>query len=212
AVAGVRVIPLMVEEELVARAEALCAAADAPVLSVLPFRPCRVGMVITGSEIFHGRIQDRFGPVLRQKFAALGSAIMGERRTTDEVNHTRNAILAFVREGADMVVVTGGMSVDPDDRTPAAIRAAGAGIIAYGAPVLPGAMFLLASLDRSGESVPVLGLPGCVMYHRATIFDLVVPRLLAGLSVTADDIAGMGHGGLCLNCAECRFPACAYGV
>ena len=212
AVAGVRVVPLMVEERLVADAEALCAKAEIPVVSVLPFRPAKVGMIITGSEIYHGRIKDGFGPVLRKKFARLGSSVLGERTTSDDVEMTKDAIHAFAREGADMIVLTGGMSVDPDDLTPTSIRESGAEVVTYGAPVFPGAMFLLAFLPTERGRIPVLGLPGCVMYHRASIFDLVVPRLLAGIDVTLDDIAGMGHGGFCASCPDCHFPNCTYGV
>jgi molybdopterin biosynthesis enzyme len=120
---------------------------------------------------------------------------------------TRDAILAFIAEGADMVVVTGGMSVDPDDRTPTAIRATGADVITYGSPTFPGVMFMLARLG----GVPILGLPGCVMYYRASVFDLVVPRLLAGVEITRDDIVAMGHGGFCATCDVCRYPVCPFG-
>lgn len=210
-VAGVRVVPLMVEDRLVSEAEKLCAEAEYPVLSVLPFKSVRVGVVITGNEIYHGRITDAFGPVLRKKFEDLGGSIIGERMSSDDVATTKDAILSFVEEGADMVMVTGGMSVDPDDLTPTSIRATGARVVTYGAPVFPGAMFLLSTLDTAWGEVPVLGLPGCVMYHRASIFDIIVPRLLAGMEVTAEDIARLGHGGFCAMCSECRFPACEFG-
>ncbi|WMW66206.1 molybdopterin-binding protein [Nitratidesulfovibrio liaohensis] len=204
-VAGMRVIPLIVHEQLLHEAER--ALDGVPVVSVLPFRRARVGMVTTGSEVFHGRIKDKFGPVVRRKFADLGSEVVRQVLVADDRDATARAIRELVDEGADMVVVTGGMSVDPDDQTPAGIRAAGARVVAYGAPVLPGSMFMLAYL---GE-VPVMGLPGCVMYHRASIFDLVAPRLLAGLAVTREDITALGHGGLCLGCQECRYPACPFG-
>ena len=132
--------------------------------------------------------------------------------TSDEVSMTASAIADFLHQGADMIVVTGGMSVDPDDRTPAAIRASGAQILSYGAPVYPGAMFLLAYASGPGGRVPVLGLPGCVMYHKASIFDLIVPRLLAGVEVTAEDIAALGHGGFCAGCPECAYPVCPFGT
>ncbi len=212
AVAGVRVIPLTVPESLIANAERLCADAAGPVISVLPFRPFRVGVIITGSEVYHGRIKDGFGPVLRKKFAALGCSILDEIMTPDDVDMSRDAILSLAGAGADMIALTGGMSVDPDDRTPAAIRASGAEIVSYGAPVFPGAMFLLARLASERGVVPVMGLPGCVMYHRASIFDLIVPRLLAGVDVTAEDIARLGHGGFCANCPDCRYPCCPFGV
>lgn len=210
-VAGVRVVPLMIEEGVISRAEGVCAESGEPVLEILPFRGAKIGVVVTGSEIYHGRIKDRFGPVLREKFSALGCTVMGERATSDDIEMTKSAILSFASEGADMIVATGGMSVDPDDLTPASIRAAGAVETVYGAPVFPGAMFLLASLETSSGAIPILGLPGCVMYHRASIFDLVVPRLLAGVKVGVEEIAELGHGGFCANCAECVFPACGYG-
>ncbi|WP_035040185.1 molybdopterin-binding protein [Desulfovibrio sp. X2] len=205
-VAGARVIPLMVEEDKMRQVEALCAAAG-PVIQVKPFRSLRVGMVTTGSEVYHGRIKDKFGPVLKRKFEHLGSRILRQIIVSDDVAMTVSAIHQLLVEGAQMIVVTGGMSVDPDDQTPTSIREAGGKLTAYGAPVLPGAMFLLAHIG----TVPVLGLPGCVMYHKASIFDLVVPRLLAGEEVTREDLAGLGHGGFCAACPECRYPVCPFG-
>ncbi len=207
AVGGTRVIPLIIEEDKIARAEKAALRAVLPILEVLPLRAARVGIVTTGSEIYHGRIKDGFGPVLERKFGELGCSILGQRFTSDDEDLTSSAVRAFAHGGADMIVVTGGMSVDPDDRTPASIRRAGAEIVSYGAPTFPGAMFLLAFLD----DIPVLGLPGCVMYHKASIFDLIVPRLLAGLTVTARDIALLGHGGFCAACPECRYPVCPFG-
>ena len=207
-VAGTRVVPLLIDDE---KLRALEGMVGSPVVEVLPLRRFQVGMVTTGSEVFYGRIQDGFGPVLRKKFAGLGSSVMGQTLTSDDVEMTASAIAAFLQQGADMVVVTGGMSVDPDDRTPAAIRAAGAEVVSYGAPVYPGAMFLLAYARTPKGRVPVLGLPGCVMYHKASIFDLLVPRLLAGLDVTAEDVAVLGHGGFCSACPECRYPVCPFG-
>jgi molybdopterin biosynthesis enzyme len=203
-VAGTRVIPLLIEEEKIARMEAL---AQKSIIDVLPLRSALVGIVTTGSEVYSGRVQDGFGPVLKRKFADLGCRILDQRFTGDDVDTTSKAILSLIGEGADMITVTGGMSVDPDDNTPASILKAGADIISYGAPTFPGAMFLLARLEK----VPVLGLPGCVMYHKASIFDLIVPRLLAGLSVSARDIALLGHGGYCAECGECRYPICPFG-
>ena len=205
-VAGTRVVPLVIDEEKIQRVEAICA--EYPyVLGVRPFQHFNVGLVTTGSEVFHRRIKDKFGPVIRKKFALLGSSVMDQRMTSDDPVMTRDAILAFIAEGAQMVVVTGGMSVDPDDQTPASIRATGAEVITYGAPTFPGVMFMIAELD----GVPILGLPGCVMYYRASIFDLVVPRLLAGDKVTREDIVNMGHGGFCATCEVCHYPICPFG-
>ena len=206
AVAGTRVVPLVVREEKILRVEAICAEYG-HVVSVRPFRSLKVGVVTTGNEVFSGRIKDRFGPVIRKKFSRLGSSVMGQRLTSDDPAMTRDAILAYAAEGAEMIVVTGGMSVDPDDQTPTAIRATGAEIVTYGSPTFPGVMFLLAYLD----GVPILGLPGCVMYYRASIFDLVVPRLLAGETVAREDIVALGHGGFCAACDVCRYPVCPFG-
>jgi hypothetical protein len=206
ALAGTRIIPLVTGKNKIETVEEICAA-HFPIVEVRPFAALTVGIVTTGSEVYHGRIEDRFGPVVQVKFAELGSRILRQEFVSDDIEMTVKAIHGLIEDGAQMVAVTGGMSVDPDDQTPAAIRAAGGKVVTYGAPVLPGAMFMLAYIG----DVPVLGLPGCVMYYRASIFDLVVPRLLAGDTVTREDIAAMGHGGFCSSCEECRFPSCAFG-
>jgi molybdenum cofactor synthesis domain-containing protein len=207
--AGVHITPLVMPDATLRSAEALCAPGlgVGPLIQVRPLRPHKVGVVTTGSEVYKGRIKDGFGPVLREKFARLGSQMFRQMLVSDDEDMTVKAIEALLALGADFLVVTGGMSVDPDDRTPAAIRAAGAEIVCYGAPVLPGAMFLLGYLG----SVPIVGLPGCVMYFKSSIFDLVVPRLLAGDRLSRSDIAALGHGGYCSACAECRFPMCPFG-
>lgn len=206
AAAGTRVIPLVVEEENVRRAEEFCRQHH-PVIEVKPMAEWPIGVVTTGSEVYGGLIKDEFGPVVEKKFSELGGSVMRQVLVSDDRDMTVKAILELIDEGAKMVVVTGGMSVDPDDRTPASIRATGAEVIAYGAPVFPGAMFMLAYKN----DVPIIGLPGCVMYHKATIFDLVVPRILAGETVTLQDIQNMGHGGFCAGCPECRYPLCGFG-
>ncbi|MEF2229311.1 MAG: molybdopterin-binding protein [Pseudodesulfovibrio sp.] len=204
--AGVRVLPLAVPEELVIAAEQLLAEGR-PMVQVRPLKPAKVGIVVTGSEVYKGLIEDKFGPVVKRKFKSYGCTVLGKRLVSDDEAMTAKAIRGFLDEGAEFIVVTGGMSVDPDDRTPSAIRSAGAEVITYGAPILPGAMFMLA---RIGD-IPVLGLPGCVMYYRASIFDLVVPRLLSGEDVTRDDILALGYGGFCEGCDTCRYPVCGFG-
>jgi molybdopterin biosynthesis enzyme len=205
-VAGTRIIPLTIKEEALQAAEALCRPM-APVIAVRPVRPHLVGLITTGSEVYHQRIEDRFGPVVMEKVAALGSRVLRQIYVQDDIRMTVDAIEALIVEGAQIVLITGGMSVDPDDLTPGSIRATGAEIITYGAPVLPGAMFMLAYLgDR-----PIIGLPGCVMYHAASIFDLLLPRILAGERLTKADIVDLGHGGLCMGCNDCRYPCCGFG-
>lgn len=204
--AGTRIIPLSIDENRLIEAEDVCKE-NFPIIEVKPFASLDVGIVVTGSEVYSGRIEDGFGPVVQKKFEELGSRIMRKEIVSDEVDMTVSAIRAFIADGAGMVAVTGGMSVDPDDLTPAAIRAAGGRIVSYGAPVLPGAMFMLAYIGK----VAVLGLPGCVMYHRASIFDLIVPRILAGDEILKSDLVQMGHGGFCSSCKTCRFPSCSFG-
>lgn len=205
-VASTRVIPLIVSETCVETAERLCEASF-PLIQVKPFQSFDVGMVTTGSEVYHGRIKDKFGPVLKKKFKKLGSRITRQIFVSDNVEMTVSAIHELIREGVQMVALTGGMSVDPDDQTPASIRAAGAEIVSYGAPTFPGAMFLVGYIG----GIPVVGLPGCVMYYRASIFDLIIPRLLTGEKVRREDIVNLGHGGFCATCKECSYPLCSFG-
>lgn len=206
AVAGARIIPLVCEEEKIRQVEKICQN-NAPVIQIKPFLPKKVGVVTTGSEVYSGRIQDKFGPVLREKFGKLGCPVMGQTLVSDDIDMTVSAIKDFLNQGAELIAVTGGMSVDPDDQTPASIRAAGGQVVTYGAPVFPGAMFMLAFIGN----VPVVGLPGCVMYFRASIFELVVHRILAGETVTKTDIIELGHGGYCSGCKDCRYPICGFG-
>ncbi len=204
--AGCRVVPLVIEENKVERVEDYCCESG-PLVEVKQLRPHKVGVVTTGSEVYHGRIKDQFGPVIKRKFESLGSEIIRQIFVPDDEGMISDAIRTLVDEGAELITATGGMSVDPDDLTPSAIRGAGGEVVIYGAPVLPGSMFMLAYIGR----VPVLGLPGCVMYNKNTIFDLVVPRILAGENVSRRDVVRLAHGGLCAGCIECRFPDCSFG-
>ena len=207
--AGTRIIPLVIEKEKMEAAKA--AAGDAPLFNILPFVHKKVGIVTTGSEVAKGRIKDTFGPVIKDKVAAYPSEVIGQTYCEDNKDEIRDAVLAHIENGADLVICTGGMSVDPDDMTPGAIASTGAHIVTYGAPVLPGAMMLVSYYDNNGKTVPVLGLPGCVMYAKRTIFDLVLPRVMADDPITPEDIAALGEGGLCLNCKVCTFPNCGFG-
>lgn len=204
-VAGTRVIPLVIEEEKIKLVQA--AAEGHPIVEVWPLEPKKVGIVTTGNEVFHGRIKDGFGPALERKMTHYGCEIIRQVIVPDDPRVIIQAIKDVRQAGAEIVLTTGGMSVDPDDLTPFSIRELGAEIISYGAPVLPGAMFLLAYW----QGIPILGLPGCVMYARQTIFDLVFPRLLAGEVLTKQDLIRLGHGGLCMECPECHYPACSFG-
>lgn len=205
-VAGMRVIPLVIERSRMEEARA--AAGEAPLIQVRPFRQKKCGVISTGNEVYYGRIEDTFTPVIADKLAEYGGTVTQQIRLPDDPGRITDAINAMLDDGLDMVVVTGGMSVDPDDRTPLAIRNSQADVVSYGAPVLPGAMFLLAYTE---DGRPVVGLPGCVMYSRRTIFDLVLPSLAADVPVTREQLVDFGEGGLCLQCEQCTFPDCAFG-
>ena len=204
--AGMRVIPLIIEEERLRAAEA--AAGTAPLLKLLPYVKKTAAIVATGSEVKNDLIQDTFTPVVRDKLAAYGIETVSVLYSGDGVDNVANAIAETRQTGADLILCTGGMSVDPDDNTPGGIRQSGARIVTYGAPVLPGAMFLLGYFE---DDTPIMGLPGCVMYAGATIFDLALPRIAAGVEMTRTDFAVMGEGGLCLGCRPCHWPDCPFG-
>jgi len=164
--------------------------------------------VTTGNEVFHGRIEDRFTPVIVEKVREYGARIAGHVISDDDSGRIAAGIRGLLADGADLVICTGGMSVDPDDNTPGGIKASGARIVTYGAPVLPGAMFLLGYYE---DGTVVCGLPGCVMYAGATIFDLVLPRIAAGVKISKADLVTLGEGGLCLGCKPCHWPNCPFG-
>lgn len=203
--AGTRIIPLFIAESAMQKAESILA--DGPIIEIIPLKKMKVGIVTTGSEVYSGIIEDAFGPVLVRKFSALGSNVEKQLFADDDDDMIAECINQLVNEGMDIIGITGGMSVDPDDRTPSGIRKAGGEVVSYGAPVLPGAMFMLSYIG----DIPVVGLPGCVMYSSTSIFDLIVPRLLAGEKITKKDINRLAHGGLCLNCETCTFPVCGFG-
>ena len=204
--AGMRVIPLVIAEEKVQAAEK--AAGAEPLLRLLPFVKKTAAIVTTGSEVVKGLIQDAFTPVVERKLAEYGISVIHHVLVEDDHEKEVAEILKAKSTGADLIICTGGMSVDPDDRTPAAIRDSGAKIISYGAPVLPGSMLLLGYY---ADGTPIMGLPGCVMYAKATIFDILMPRVAANVPITREDISRLGHGGLCLGCESCHYPVCPFG-
>ena len=204
--AGMRVIPLVIPEEKLQAAEK--AAGGAPLLELKPWVRRTAAIVATGSEVKKGLIQDTFTPVVKDKLAAYGMETISIAYSGDGVENVANAVAEARATGADVILCTGGMSVDPDDNTPGGIKESGAKIVTYGAPVLPGAMFLLGYYD---DGTPVMGLPGCVMYAGATIFDLMLPWVAADVPVTRQQIVALGEGGLCLGCKPCHWPACPFG-
>jgi hypothetical protein len=205
-VAATRIIPLTTAIEKIDRLVAICRNKQ-PIVRVLPFRHLKVGAVVTGTEVYKGIIHDAFDEFVKTIIVSYGCEVADKLIVPDDTRAISDAINQLVASGCDLIVTTGGLSVDPDDVTREGILETGARLVAYGAPVLPGAMFLYALYDN----IPIIGLPACVYYHRATAFDLILPRILAGETITRGDIIAMGHGGLCLNCEQCRFPACPFG-
>ncbi len=189
-VAGTRTIPVLVKEELIQQAEALCK--DHPIVTILPMPTRKIHLIVTGSEVYTGRIKDGFEPVVRKKVGEMGSNLADKKLVTDDPDQIANLIQDAHKAGAELILVSGGMSVDPDDKTPEGIRRSGAKIESHGFPVLPGSMFLMAYLNDT----PVLGLSGCVLHDPFSAFDILLPRLLAGEKITRSDIMAMGHGGL----------------
>jgi molybdenum cofactor synthesis domain-containing protein len=205
-VAATRAIPLVMKRAPIERAAAI-ARQNGSVVSVQTLRRARVGLVITGNEVYHGLIEDRFAPILSEKVKALGSEVAGLAFAPDDKELISQAICSHLAKGCDLILLSGGMSVDPDDVTRHGIRLAGATELHYGSSVLPGAMFLVAYL---GE-VPLLGVPACGLFHRITVLDLVMPRILAGERIGKAELAFLGHGGLCRDCPECTYPHCSFG-
>lgn len=205
-VAATRAIPLVMKRAPVERAAAI-AAQNGGVISVRPLRQGKAGLIITGNEVYHGLIQDRFAPILSQKLIDLGCDVDRVSFAPDDAEIIRRTICSYIEHGCDLVLLSGGMSVDPDDVTRKGIRLAGADEVHYGAAALPGAMFLVAYIGQ----VPLIGVPACGLHHRTTVLDLVLPRILAGEKIGKKELAFLGHGGLCQDCPECIYPHCAFG-
>lgn len=203
--ASMRIVPLVTEERQIAEAEALCA--DKQLYDLRPFKPLKVGIIITGSEIYHGRIKDKFERVARAKLAHYPAEILGVHVCDDELDMIVGAGRALLAEGAELLIFSGGMSVDPDDLTPSAIREMGAEIISYGVPSQPGNMTLVAYLDQAA----LLGVPGAAISRPTTMFDVLLPQIFCGDPLTKDDLIRLGEGGLCQMCDNCHFPNCTFG-
>ncbi len=204
--AGMRIIPLVIEEARMNAVKKI--GAEKPILEIKPFVRKTAAVITTGNEVYYGRIQDTFTPVIKEKLEQFGVEVLFHEVVPDGDEKILRAIQNARKSGADLILCTGGMSVDPDDRTPGAIQKSGAEVITYGAPVLPGAMLVLGYYE---DNTPILGLPGCVMYAKATVFDLLLPRVLADVRIEKKEIAAMGHGGLCLGCETCHYPICSFG-
>ena len=228
-VGGTRAIPLIIKRRIVEEAVNI-ACAGRKILAVKEMRKPKAGVVITGSEVYYGRIQDGFGPVIRKKIEGYGGEVKGIYFAPDDDTFIAARLRELIDDGCDLLITTGGMSVDPDDVTRFAIRHLGAEETVYGSPVLPGSMFLVAYLKNSNKSsvmsnalkkeegssscpsqIPILGIPACGLHDKVTVFDLLLPRVLAGEKIGRNELAELGHGGLCMHCPECRYPVCPFG-
>jgi len=206
AVGATRIISLTAPERQIEKVENWCEKYG-PIIGILPYRVLNIGVVVTGNEFFHGRTEDRFDDRVGKKISNLGSHVVKKKVVADEIHRIAQALIELQNENVDLILVTGGLSVDPDDVTRAGVKKAGTRIIFYGTPILPGAMFLYGMLGKK----PVLGLPACVFHHNATLFDLVFPRILAGETLKRREINLLGHGGYCRNCDPCHYPVCPFG-
>lgn len=205
-IAATRAIPLIMKRSSIERAAAI-AGRHGGVVAVRPLPKSKAGLIITGSEIYQGLIEDRFAPILTEKVAALGSEIAALAYAPDDADIIRQRIRSHLDQGCNLLLLTGGMSVDPDDVTRHGIRMAGAAEIHYGSATLPGAMFLVAYIG----DIPLLGVPACALYHQTTALDLILPRVLAGEKIDKKELALLGHGGLCRDCPQCIYPHCPFG-
>lgn len=203
--ASMRIVPLVTKEEQIIRAEKLCESRK--LLNLLPYKPLKTGIVITGSEIYHGRIQDKFEAVARKKLSGYPGQVLGAAVCDDDLDMLVRSAQDFLAKGADFLIFSGGMSVDPDDLTPAAIRRLGCDVISHGVPSQPGNMTLMAYLG----DIPVMGVPGAAISLPTTIFDVMLPQVFSGVRFTKQDLVNLGDGGLCQLCKACHFPNCTFG-
>lgn len=209
-VAATRAIPLVMKRAPIERAASIAssiASSDTGTIRVKPMKKLKTGLIITGSEVYEGLIEDGFAPLLSRKIDDLGSMILSVEYTPDDSHRIQQAVEKCMDSGCDLILLTGGMSVDPDDVTRMGISQAGATQMHYGTAVLPGAMFLVAYIN----DLPLLGVPACGLHHRITVLDLILPRIMAGERIGKKELAFFGHGGLCMDCKECTFPHCPFG-
>jgi molybdenum cofactor synthesis domain-containing protein len=206
AVAGTRAIPLVIQDSKIRKVEEICRR-EGPILKILPFRKKKVGILVTGSEIFENRINDRSAKIVERKVEAVGSRVIRKAVVPDEPAAIAEKIREMKSAGCQIIVTTGGLSVDPDDATLEGIQRSGAEVIFYGVPILPGSMFVWATI----EGTTILGAPACVIHDPTTTLDLFLPRAVADISISREEIVAMGHGGFCLKCPVCRYPICPFG-
>jgi len=207
--AGTRAIPLFLERNSLR--QALSVLGDKPLFTVTPLRKARIGVLVTGTEVFNGLIEDKFIPVMTSKALQYGCTVVHTDIVPDDKKLIAAAIRKMKEAGADLIVTTGGMSVDPGDVTRPALMEAGLSDMLYGMPVLPGSMAMVGRMEHEGHEIQVMGVPACALFFKNTVFDLLLPRLLAGRRITRAELARMGEGGFCQACRICTYPKCGFG-
>lgn len=205
-VATAKVIPLTMEKTNVEAAEQICRQTG-PIVDVLPFHPLKTGIIVTGTEVYEGRIQDRFGALLKEKISAYGAELLELYYAPDDTDFIYQKMIELLKNGAEIILVSGGMAVDADDVTPQAIQKMAWDVVTYGVPVLPGAMCMVAY----NRQVPIIGIPACAMFSKTTVLDLILPKILAKEHIQKDDLISLAHGGMCLKCDQCHYPICPFG-
>lgn len=206
--ASMRIVPLVTKKSNMELAKRLCS--EHSIFELKPYKELNVGVVITGSEVYSGRIIDKFEPVVRSKMDKYPADILGVKICDDDLDMITGAAKELIDKGADLLIFTGGMSVDPDDLTPTAIRSLGAHIVSHGVPAQPGNMTLVA-YGESDKEITMLGVPGAAIKMPATVFDVLLPQIFTGEPITQEDLIRLGDGGLCHNCESCHFPNCTFG-
>lgn len=205
-IAAAKVTPLVIEKKYIEELQQLLKGKDG-IIEIRPFIAKKVGIIITGTEVFNGTIQDKFAPVIKDKVEQFGCNVKEVLFAPDDLQLISNAINTCKESGCDLIICSGGMSVDADDITPVAIEKAASEVITYGSPVIPGAMFMLAYDDKRA----LIGLPACGMFVKVTVFDILLPRIIANDKITKRDISELSHGGLCMRCETCNYPICPFG-
>lgn len=205
-VAGAKVIPLVIDQAIIEEVESRYEA-QGSIINIVPFKPLKVGIIVTGSEVYYGRIKDAFAPVLQGKIKEYGGSVLEKVFVPDDFEQIEAEVRRLLDKGCDCIMVSGGMSVDPDDLTPAVLREVATEVITYGSPVLPGAMFMMAYYHK----IPLLGVPACGMFSKVTVLDLMLPYVFAGEKITKEMVVNKAHGGLCLQCEVCVYPHCEFG-
>jgi molybdenum cofactor synthesis domain-containing protein len=205
--AATRIIPLIIDENRIIGVEEIRKELESSIITVKELAGLKAGIVVVGTEVFEGRIKDRFRPVMREKLNFYGCELVGVEYAPDNTETIESKIVSMIEKGAEVVLTCGGMSVDADDLTPLAIKNVSDRVVSYGVPAMPGNMLMLAYRGNTA----IFGIPGAAMHVKTTSLDLLLPRVLAGDVLSKKDITIFGHGGLCLGCKECRFPACSFG-